>query len=154
MLTLLLAVLQVDYGRDVAPILERHCVPCHRAGQVAPFALDDYASARQRAKLIATVTASRYMPPWKASHLVGAEMLGERRLTLAEIATLKSWAATGAVEGVAVPAARVPQAVSWALGPPDLVLEMAEPFAVAAEGDGESRRLAKRQPRLEPGLWP
>ena len=136
-LALNIVVLQAapNYGRHVAPILDRHCVPCHRAGHVAPFALDTYASARAHARTIAAVTARRYMPPWKASHLVGAELAGERRLTAAEIATLHSWAVTGTLEGAPVSAAKAPQAPQdWALGPPDLVLEMPEPFAVAAVG--------------------
>jgi hypothetical protein len=124
----------VDYAHHVAPILARHCAGCHRAGQVAPFPLDTYAEAKARARTIAEVTAKRYMPPWKASHLVGAELAGERRLTLAEIATLRAWAVTGAKEGAAAgPAHVIPSAK--ALGKPDLVLEMAEPFAVSAEGD-------------------
>ena len=83
-----------DYARHVAPIFQRHCVPCHRAGQVGTFALDTYASARTHARTIAAVTKSRYMPPWKASHLLGAELAGDRRLTAAEISTLNSWALT------------------------------------------------------------
>lgn len=124
----------MEYGRDVAPILARHCVACHRAGQVGPFALDSYPAAKQRAKTIAAVTLRRYMPPWKASHLAGAELLGERRLTPAQIAVLQAWAATGAREGAPVAPPMVPENSGWALGSPDLVLEMKEPFAVAAEG--------------------
>ncbi len=128
-----------DYGRQVAPILARHCVNCHRAGQVGPFPLDTYASARAHARTIAAVTERRYMPPWKASHLAGAELAGARRLTLAEIATLKAFAATGSREATPLkaPDAAPAQAhiQTWALGPPDLVLEMAEPFAVTADGD-------------------
>lgn len=130
----------VDYARHVAPILARHCVHCHRPGQVAPFRLDTYADARAKARTIAAVTANRYMPPWKASHLVGAELAGERRLTAVEIRTLKVWAETGARPGPALPSPAAspltPAAPpAWALGPPDLILEMPEPFAVAAEGD-------------------
>lgn len=126
----------VDYARHVAPILSRHCVSCHRAGQVGPFPLDTYADARAKARTIAAVAASRYMPPWKASHLAGAELAGERRLTAAEIGVLKRWAATGAGPGpaLALPPTAAPVG-GWALGEPDLVLEMTEPFAVAAEGD-------------------
>ncbi len=136
-LALNIVVLQAapDYAHHVAPILQRHCVPCHRSGQVAPFALDTYASARTHAGTIAAVTKSRYMPPWKASHLQGAELAGDRRLTAVEILTLDSWALTGTLEGAPVPVAKAPESSpEWALGPPDLVLEMAEPFAVSAVG--------------------
>src|ERR1039458_7161613 len=53
------------FARDVAPILYRHCAICHHPGEVAPFSLLTYQDAAKRAKLIATVTASRYMPPWQ-----------------------------------------------------------------------------------------
>ena len=125
----------VTYGAEVATILERHCVACHRAGQVAPFALDTYVEAKARARTIAAVTAKRVMPPWKATHLPGAEFAGERRLTAAELGTLRAWAATGATEGPARPTASPLAADGWGLGTPDLVLEMREPFVVEAEGD-------------------
>ena len=75
------------------------------------------------------------MPPWKASHLMGAELAGDRRLTAAEISTLNSWAITGTLEGAPVSVKKAPDTPQeWTLGPPDLVLEMAEPFAVPAVG--------------------
>ncbi|MBY0502292.1 MAG: cytochrome c [Bryobacteraceae bacterium] len=133
--TLLAALVLVDYSRHVEPILTRHCVTCHRAGQVAPFALDNYAEARKHARSIAAVTASRYMPPWKASHLPGAELLGERRLSAAELATLAAWARTGAPPGPVLPLKPAQPTPDWELGPPDLILEMPEAFPVAASGE-------------------
>ena len=55
------------FSHDVAPILYSRCVSCHRDGGVAPFPLITYAAAAKRARLIATVTAKRYMPPWLPS---------------------------------------------------------------------------------------
>jgi mono/diheme cytochrome c family protein len=57
----------VTFSHDVAPILYRQCVACHRPGGVAPFSLIAYPEAAKRAALIATVTAKRYMPPWLPS---------------------------------------------------------------------------------------
>ena len=125
----------VVYSRQVAPILTKHCVPCHREGQVAPFPLDRYEAARARARTVAEVAAKRQMPPWKASHLAGAELAGERRLTLTEIATLRRWAETGAQAGPGVVEKAAAPAKEWELGPPDQILEMGEPFTVAAEGN-------------------
>ena len=51
------------FSHDVAPLLYSRCVSCHRDGGVAPFPLVTYAAAAKRARLIATVTAKRYMPP-------------------------------------------------------------------------------------------
>ena len=55
----------ITFNKDIAPIIYANCAGCHRPGEVAPFSLLSYQDAAKRAKLIATVTARRYMPPWK-----------------------------------------------------------------------------------------
>src|ERR1022692_4519605 len=84
------------FSHDVAPILYSRCVSCHREGGVAPFPLVAYPAAAKRARLMATVTASRYMPPWLPSE---PHFQHEMRLTAPEIALLAAWAASGAPEG-------------------------------------------------------
>ena len=87
----------VTYAKDVAPIIQKNCQTCHRAGEVAPFALENYKQAAAKAQMLKAVTAKRLMPPWKAeSH---GEFLDERRLTDAEIAAIATWADSGAPEG-------------------------------------------------------
>src|SRR5438552_3478067 len=86
------------FDKDVAPILFNHCASCHRPSQVAPFSLLTYSDAAKRASLIATVTASRYMPPWKPVPGYG-EFKDANYLSDAEIATLKHWAEARAPEG-------------------------------------------------------
>jgi len=122
------------FARDVAPILYRHCATCHHPGEVAPFPLLTYPDAAKRAKLIATVTASRYMPPWQPEPGYG-HFQGERRLGDADIATLRRWAEAGAPEGDPAqlpPAPRFPE--GWQLGTPDMTVSMPKPFAIAADG--------------------
>ena len=121
----------VTFSRDVAPILYAHCAPCHQPDGAAPFTLITYADARQRARLIARVTRSRYMPPWKPeSH----EFAGDRRLTDEQIATLERWAAGGAVQGDAAALPPPPRlAAGWQSGPPDLVITLPE-YLVRADG--------------------
>src|SRR5712692_4448510 len=84
--------------RRRAPILYEHCVQCHRPGQVAPFALLTYHDAAKRADLIATVTAKRLMPPWKAVAGYG-HFLDERRLSGKQIDLIRQWTESGAAEG-------------------------------------------------------
>src|SRR5262249_57909064 len=86
------------YTHDIAPILYQNCSSCHRPGQVAPFPLLSYEDAHKRAALIATVTASRYMPPWKADPGFG-HFQDERRLTDGQIGLIRDWARHGAPEG-------------------------------------------------------
>src|SRR5687767_11143452 len=85
---------QVTFSRDIAPILYKRCIGCHRAGEAAPFPLVSYADAAKRAALIAQVTASRYMPPWKPAPGYG-DFQGARALTSAEIAIIRRWAKAG-----------------------------------------------------------
>jgi len=86
------------FNKDIAPILYQNCSTCHRPGEVAPFALLSYQDAAKRASLIATVTKSRYMPPWKPEPGFG-KFDHERRLTDQQIGLIQDWAAGGAPEG-------------------------------------------------------
>src|SRR5579871_1421033 len=124
----------VTFTRDVAPILYQHCASCHRPGEAAPFALLTYSDAAKRAALIATVTASHYMPPWQPEPGYG-KFQDERRLTAAQIATLRQWADAGAPEGNPAQLPPAPKFTeAWQLGPPDLTVEMPHPFTVPAAG--------------------
>jgi hypothetical protein len=127
------------FNRDVAPILYKNCTNCHRAGEVAPFALMTYDDAAKRAKQIAAITQARVMPPWKATPGYG-EFLDERRLTEQQIATIRDWAMHGAPEGDAKDKP-VPPAFTagWMAGQPDQVIEMTKPYAVPAEGPDQFR---------------
>ncbi len=133
----------VTYNRDVAPILAANCVSCHKQGQVAPFTLTSYADASKRAELLAQVTETRYMPPWRAAEQAH-RFADERRLSDAEISVMKRWAEAGAPEGSAsdAPAVTTLGASPWRLGTPDLVVEMPKAFDVPASGKDVYRAFA------------
>jgi peroxiredoxin len=125
----------VTYAKHVAPILGKHCVSCHRPGEIGPFSLATYRDAAKRASFLATVTESRRMPPWKP-HLGFGEFRDEARLTRREQALLAAWAAAGAPEGDPGETPPLPDLPKgWRLGTPDLELALNEPFVVPAEGD-------------------
>ncbi|HEY2012153.1 MAG TPA: tetratricopeptide repeat protein [Bryobacteraceae bacterium] len=125
---------EVTYNRHIAPILFEYCAPCHRPGESGPFSLLTYQDARRRASLIASVTRRRYMPPWLPAPGYG-DFADERRLSDAQIDQIRKWAASGAPEGLASDAPRAPTFTEgWQLGTPDLVLSVAKPFPVAADG--------------------
>ena len=118
------------FNRDVAPLLQRHCVECHRTGGAAPFSLTTYEQAAPRAAAMADAVQTRRMPPWKPDP--GApHFQGERRLTLREIATLASWSRAGAPEGER---SLYAPPVEKADIPPDHRVAMRAPFAVPAAG--------------------
>ena len=142
------------YAKDVAPILNRACVSCHRAGEVAPFSLGDYATARTYGATIATVVGSRRMPPWKAAAGYG-DFQHENRLSDVEIQTLANWAATGEARGdrrqEPTPPAAPPG--GWTLGRPDVTLQAkGGPYRLAADGADVYRNFVLENPSKE-DLW-
>ena len=124
------------YARDVRPILQKKCQSCHRRDQVGPFALETYEQARKRSFDIASVTDDRSMPPWKPKPGFGPRLKHDPSLTPAEIAVLNAWAEADAPRGDHhLGADSEPASLgAWELGKPDLVLTMAEDYAVPATG--------------------
>jgi hypothetical protein len=120
------------FSKDVAPVLYAKCISCHHAGGQAPFALTSYTDAAKRARVIAEVTRTRYMPPWLPEHGYG-DFADEGRLSETEIRTLTAWAAAGAPEGKER-ADPLEFADGWELGKPDLVMEASEAFTAPATG--------------------
>jgi hypothetical protein len=122
------------YTKDVAPILFRNCTTCHRPGEIAPMSLLTYDDVRPRAKDIRDEVSEGHMPPWHADAPKGT-FINERGLTEQEKRTLLQWVANGAPRGDAndlPPAPTYPD--GWAIGTPDIVLEMSESYSVPAEG--------------------
>jgi len=122
------------FNRDIAPIIHDNCTRCHRPDQAAPFSLITYDDVARRTRMIKHVIDKGYMPPWKpvAGH---GDFKDERRLTDAEVATLKQWVAAGKPEGDDAQKPTPPTFKSgWALGEPDMVLKMDKAFAVPADG--------------------
>src|SRR5262249_17193926 len=125
---------RVTFNKDVAPILFRHCTPCHRPGEGAPFNLVTYEDVRPRARLIAEAVTRRAMPPWKPDAEYG-EFRGDRRLRDRDIQIIQRWVAAGALRGEPGDLPEVPVfAVGWQLGRPDVIVSMAEPYAMAPDG--------------------
>jgi Flp pilus assembly protein TadD len=128
------AALPVTFARDVAPIVFRACAPCHRPGGAGPFSLLSYADVHDRARQIARVTQSRFMPPWLPD--AGAVPLaGDRRLAAEEIDRIRQWVADGAVEGDPSAMPPIPSwPDGWTLGRPDRVVELPMTYELPAEG--------------------
>ncbi len=125
---------QVTYANTIAQLLYDKCASCHRPGQSGPFSLLSYEDASQHAATIASVVESSYMPPWKAVH-TGIEFAGDRRLSDKQKQQIRQWVAADCPQGKASDIPPPPQFSSdWALGKPDLVVKLAEPFQVPASG--------------------
>ena len=128
------AATQVTFYRNIAPIVYRECAPCHRPGESAPFSLLTYDDVKRRASQIADVTKRRYMPPWQPEKGYG-DFAEERRLSDAQIQLIREWVDQGSLAGSMAHAPAAPKFKSeWQLGPPDLVLHVAQPYQLSADG--------------------
>src|SRR5260370_25466771 len=133
---------QVTFSKQIAPIVFNNCAECHSAGQAAPFSLLSYQDVAKRGKIIASVTQSRYMPPWKAEETSFA-FRDQRRLKDSEIALLQEWVRQGMPEGNAKETPALPKFASgWRLGEPDLVVEMPAGYHIPADGPDIYRNIA------------
>jgi hypothetical protein len=122
------------FSHDVAPILYRNCVSCHRPGEMAPMSLLTYDDARPWARAIDKQVSDGAMPPWFADAPPGT-FENERRLTAAERDVIARWVAAGAPQGNPADLPAPPSfADGWRIGTPDVVLEMQEEYAVPARG--------------------
>src|SRR5579871_6290168 len=122
------------FSKDVAPILYKNCVSCHREGEIAPMPLLTYEQARPWAKSIREKVSRGLMPPWHADEPRGV-FSNDRRLTEAEKETLIAWADGGAPAGNPKDLPPAPKfAEGWEIGKPDVVLTMTKPYQVPANG--------------------
>ncbi|MBI4476331.1 MAG: cytochrome c [Acidobacteria bacterium] len=123
------------YTKEIAPILNRRCVECHRAGMFAPMALTSYDEVRPWARAIKHQVTTREMPPWSADPRYG-EFENDPRLTEQEIATIAAWADQGAPRGDAKDLPPPPVFPDgWTIGTPDVVFTMAEEFTIPASDE-------------------
>lgn len=123
------------YHHDVEPILQRHCVECHREGGAAPFALSDFEEVVGQAEMIGEVLDLQRMPPWHACDRFG-EFVNRRGLSSDERATVRDWLRSGQQRGnpADAPAPRTYPAGPWRIGEPDLVVQAPQEMELPADG--------------------
>jgi hypothetical protein len=122
------------FSKDVAPILYKNCVSCHRPGEMAPMSLMSYAQARPFARSIRQHIEQGTMPPWHAEAPAG-KFSNERKLTPLEKDTLIRWASNGTPQGDPkdLPPAPVFRE-GWTIGTPDAIVTMTQPYEVPVSG--------------------
>jgi mono/diheme cytochrome c family protein len=125
---------EVTFNKDIAPIVFSRCSSCHRPDQAAPFSLLTYHDVEKRGSLIAEVTKSHLMPPWKPGQSDCA-FRDENRLTEGQIDLIQHWVSSGMKEGTTADLPALPKFTEgWTLGKPDLVVKMPAAFPVPADG--------------------
>lgn len=125
---------EATYHREVARLLERRCVTCHRDEGPAPFPLDTYEEVAANAPMIDFVVRRRTMPPWFATG-ESVHMSNDLSLTDDERSLLLGWIEDDCPEGDPTehPQTYAPRG-RWRLGEPDVVLSPRQTFEIPAEG--------------------
>ena len=130
------------FNKDVAPIMYKNCVSCHRSGEIGPMSLVTYKEVRPWARAVREKVATRQMPPWHPDPHYG-EWDGDRRLSQKEVDTIVAWVDGGAKEGDAKDLAPPPTFPSgWQIGEPDMIFQMPTEFRVPAQGAVEYQYFA------------
>ncbi|MEM6473754.1 MAG: redoxin domain-containing protein [Planctomycetota bacterium] len=144
----------VTYGEQIAKILHRNCVECHREGEIAPFALTDYEEVAGWADMIAEVVREGRMPPWHANEKHG-EFANARIMTDEEKQMLYDWADAGTPAGDMSDLPELSEKiVGWQLPrEPEHVFDVSpKPFTVPAEG-AVRYQYFKVDPGFEKDVW-
>lgn len=128
---------KVTYHSHIEPIIRTNCAPCHQPGKAGPFSLLTYEDVAKRAKFIAHVTQTRYMPPWRADPEF-RHFANERVLTDAQIALIQAWFKTGMQAGRKRRETPVPTG-PYPARPPDLTVKMRQPFDIPNDNSEQFR---------------
>jgi hypothetical protein len=128
---------------EIAPIIHEHCTNCHNPNGAGPFNLISYHDVFQRAKMIAAVTRTGFMPPWPADTNY-SHFAGEKKLSKADIELLQKWVQEGAIAGD-TSLIKTPNEVLYSTKrKPDMVLPMVKSLAIP--GDAQDRFLLMKIP--------
>jgi peroxiredoxin len=144
----------VTYSKDISHVMQKHCLECHRNGEIAPFSLESYEDVVGWADTSMEVIDNGRMPPWHADPKFG-HFTNSRQMPDADKLLLRDWIAAGKPKG---DVADIPEPMKYPQGwqfegEPDLVLDMRNrPFTVAAEGTIEYQYFVV-DPKLTEDKW-
>jgi len=126
---------QPTYTKEISRVFQAKCQGCHRAGDIAPFALDSYDAAKTWGEDIQRVVRDRIMPPWKPVN-AGGKFHNDFGLTADERQQILDWYTAGAPEGDPADLPEpTPETGEWQLGEPDAVIQMPELYNVPRRKD-------------------
>lgn len=144
----------INWSNEIRAILRQHCMRCHSPSGIAP----DYADfttygtgsepgARAWATAIEEQILTGKMPPWSADPRYD-HFSNSRALPQQDIDKIVAWVNGGGPQGPRRDLPPPPEFTlgEWELGPPDLVVEPAEEFVLAAD---EERGVVTRTIELD-----
>jgi len=122
------------YHGRIEHLIQKSCLPCHREGGVAPFALDSYQAVKSRAKMLQYVVDEGIMPPWFAAKGSGP-WRNDNSLSDADKQALAAWIEGGTPKGDPAEAPKPIKFESgWSIGKPDVTFKLPKPVEVQATG--------------------
>jgi peroxiredoxin len=124
-----------DYATQIAPLLKKNCVECHRKDGIGPWSMNSHKRVANYADMIEEVLLTRRMPPWDPHPDYGV-FLTPHQLDREETQTLLTWVKGGAPRGPGPDPLEepLPPLPEWRLGKPDTILALPEPQKVPATG--------------------
>lgn len=130
----------VSWEHDIAPLVNEKCTRCHQDQGIAPFSMEQYASAKPWASAMADAVAQGRMPPFLAQDTDDCRprlpWYEDLRLSDAQKTLLRTWAKAGAPEGRAARGAkRLETPRPSALDREDIVMRLPEPITVEGNRD-------------------
>lgn len=125
----------LTYHKDIARIIQSHCIECHHGTGLAPFSLEKYEDVIENAGMIKKQVDRGVMPPWFAANHPGHSWANDRSMSDQDKSDLLAWLRSdrpiGNVEDAPLPRRFLGE---WSIGQPDAILEMPTAIAVKAEG--------------------
>ena len=93
-----LATGEITYTKHIAGMVDKHCVRCHRDGQIAPFTLTSYDDASSWSETVCEVIDDGRMPPWHANPKYG-HFSNDAQMPAEEKRLFHEWVKNGMPEG-------------------------------------------------------
>jgi peroxiredoxin len=144
----------ITFTEHVSRVLQMHCMECHREGEIAPFAMEEFDEVVGWAPTMLETIEDGRMPPWGADPASGNFANG-RHMPDADKQILRDWVAGGMKRG---DPQELPEPIEYLSGwqlprEPDVILPMRDrPYRVPAEGTVEYQYFVV-DPGFEEDKW-
>jgi peroxiredoxin len=126
---------QISYQNEIAPLLKARCAFCHVENGLAPWAMNRHLMVLGWSPMMRETVITRRMPPGQIDNSVG-NWENTHELSDEDMALLIEWIdQRGPRDGDIDPLAEaIPEAESWPMGQPDLIIDVPEQ-AIPATGN-------------------
>ena len=142
------------FHRDIVPLLQAHCLECHRAGEIGPFDVSTLDEVRGWAAMMLETMEQQRMPPWHAAPEHG-NFKNARHLPAAATALFRTWLEAGMPAGDPTTSPPGPALVEgWRLPrAPDAIVPLGRrPYRVPASGTVDYQYFVA-DPHFEDETW-